>query len=267
MKNILKEKLSKGERTLGTWLSIGHPDIVEIISQMELDWVLFDTEHGPINVETIQRLLPSMNGTELTPLIRVAFNDATLIKQALDIGAHGVLVPWVNSNRDAELAVKATKYPPDGIRGTGPRRASKYGADKNYLKDANKEIMTITQVETIESVNNLKEILKVKGVDAIFIGPADLAASMGHLGNPEHKEVENVIKEVLEVSKKEKKPVGIMERSINNQDLCEKVKKRINEGFQIVTVGSDYSMIRNAYLEGLGRIKKIKQWKEDSYYG
>ena len=94
MKNILKEKLSKGERTLGTWLSIGHPDIVEIISQMELDWVLFDTEHGPINVETIQRLLPSMNGTELTPLIRVAFNDATLIKQALDIGAHGVLVPW-----------------------------------------------------------------------------------------------------------------------------------------------------------------------------
>ncbi len=135
MKNILKKKLKAGEQTFGLWMSIPSPDVTEALAQYPFDWFVFDNEHGPLNDLVTQTLMIATEGTGVTPIFRVAWNDPVLIKRALDIGSHGVVVPWVNTRQQAVDAVKACMYPPKGIRGVGPRRASYL--DPNYLSTAN----------------------------------------------------------------------------------------------------------------------------------
>jgi 2-keto-3-deoxy-L-rhamnonate aldolase RhmA len=184
LKNLLKEKLSKGIPVIGTFVGIGHSDVTERLSRVGYDWLLIDGEHAPLSLETMQVMLQAMNGSNCTPLIRPQWNDMVIIKRALDIGAHGVLVPWVNTKEQAEYAVRACKYPPEGLRGRGPRRASLF--DPDYFPTANNEIMVVVQIETKEALNNLDDILSVNGVDACYIGPMDLSMSMG-LGGPIEK--------------------------------------------------------------------------------
>ncbi len=174
MKNVLKRRLKAGEQVYGTWITLESPIASELMSTLGFDYFVFDTEHSPLDMYMAQTLMQAMRGdSKTTPIVRVNWNDLVQIKRALDIGAHGILVPWVNNKEEAEMAVKATRYAPDGLRGCGPRRAAMF--DPDYLKTADNEILVICQIETKEAVENIEDIVSVEGMDVSYIGPADLS--------------------------------------------------------------------------------------------
>jgi len=243
MRNELKRKLQNGEKTVGAWLTIPHTDISEALSTLPFDWFVFDQEHSTLNDQLSQQLMQAMWGNKVTPLIRVAWNDPVLIKKALDTGAQGVIVPWVNSREDALRAVKACKYPPEGIRGCGPRRTILL--DPDYLKTANDEILIVVQIETEEAASRADEILSVEGVDAFFIGPFDLSASMGIMGQITHTKVQDVINKVFEVGKKLGVASGIW------QGAGITIKERLEEGWQMVALGMDINFLTNGAMGAL----------------
>ena len=177
LKNLLKEKLNRGDRVIGTFVEIGHPDVTEWLSRLGFDWILLDAEHGPLDWQTLQILMQSMKGTNCVPIVRPQWNDPVVIKRVLDIGAGGVLIPWVNTRLEAEAAVRACRYPPEGLRGYGPRRAAML--DPDYFRTANQELLISVQIETQTALDNLDDILSVDGIDACYIGPYDLSCSLG----------------------------------------------------------------------------------------
>lgn len=254
MKNALKEKLKKGNVAVGTLIQIGHPDITEILSQLDFDYLLIDAEHGPFGIKTMQVMLQAMSGTAAVPIIRAPSNDPVFIKRALDIGACGLLIPLVSSKQDAQNTVSAIKYPPAGIRGVGPRRASRYFLDvEEYFATADEEILTLVQIETKEAVNNAAEILSVEGIDGYFLGPMDLAAGLGHIGNEAHPEVEEAINKVLVMGKKAKKIGGIY--TFNTEDA----QKRIKQGFQFIALGVDSAFLIKSARESLERMRMLTE--------
>lgn len=190
--NRVKRITLQGRKTCGAWAQLGSPFTVEILSNAGFDWLMIDMEHSPIDMMTLISMVQAIGSTDTIPFARAPWNDPVVIKRILDTGVMGLLIPYVNSAEEAEMAVKACKYPPEGIRGVaGSTRAAGYGQNiMNYLTKANEEIMILIAIETKEALDNLDEILMVSGFDGIFIGPMDLAASLGHLGNPNEIEVQ-----------------------------------------------------------------------------
>jgi 2-keto-3-deoxy-L-rhamnonate aldolase RhmA len=177
--------------------------------------------------------MQAMGNSDTVPLVRVAWNDPVLIKLALDIGARGVIIPWVNNGEEARRAVRACRYPPLGIRGVGPRRAARYGlGSSDYLAQANDEILTIVQIETEAAAANIDEILSIEGVDVFFIGPADLSASMGHLGQWNVPPVLETIDRLLEAGRRTGTPAGIFAMGTAHAREC------LDKGFQFVALGT-----------------------------
>ena len=243
--------LKKGEVTFGSWITIGHPEVAEIMANAGFDWLIFDTEHAPLSLETVEAQLAAISGTDVTPLVRVAWNDMVLIKRALDIGAKGLLIPWVNTREDAERAVKACRYPTAGVRGVSPRRASRYMLDlKDYLATADKNLLIVVQIETAEAVKNVEKILSVDGVDAFFIGPADLSASLGFLGKFDHPRLVEATEKVLHTGKKLGVPGGI-----HAIDLDVAIQHTKN-GFQFIAFGSDYGFLLNDCQASLRKVRE-----------
>jgi len=195
MNNPVKAKLISGRKTVGAFLQTLSPVSAEILSASDFDWLIVDLEHSPCSFETLQAHLQAMNGSGVTPFARAPWNDAVAIKRILDTGVMGVLIPYVNTKQEAEAAVAACKYPPEGIRGVAgsPRAAGYTRNTQAYLSSANDEVIVMIAVETMEAVENLDEILEVEGLDGIFIGPVDLASSMGHLGDPTQPTVQETI--------------------------------------------------------------------------
>jgi len=236
LKNLLKEKLRRGEDVIGTFVTLPHPDVTEVLSRMGFDWLLIDGEHAVTGLETMTIMMQAMNGSDCTPIVRPQWNDIVVIKRILDIGAHGVLVPWVNTREQAEYAVRACKYPPEGLRGYGPRRAGLF--DPDYRRTANNEIMVIVQIETREAVKNVDKILAVEGVDACYIGPFDLAISYGlDLPKWDDEEYLAAFDIVLEAADKAGKPAGMFAVSDNIQWAKEK-------GFVLNTVDDSDTFLR-----------------------
>lgn len=200
MKNPVKIKLKNGRKTIGGFLQTLSPVAAEIMSQSAFDWLIVDMEHAPGSYENLQAQLQAMNGSGVVPFARAPWNDLVAIKKILDTGVMGVLVPYVNTREEAEAAVAACKYPPVGVRGVaGSPRAAGYTRNVlPYLTTANEETIVMVAVETMEAVQNLDEILQVEGLDGIFIGPVDLASSMGFLGDPSRPEVQQVIAQIEE---------------------------------------------------------------------
>lgn len=200
MKNPVKIKLKNGRKTIGGFLQTLSPVAAEIMSQSAFDWLIVDMEHAPGSYENLQAQLQAMNGSGVVPFARAPWNDLVAIKKILDTGVMGVLVPYVNTRKEAEAAVAACKYPPMGVRGVaGSPRAAGYTRNVlPYLTTANEETIVMVAVETMEAVQNLDEILQVEGLDGIFIGPVDLASSMGFLGDPSRPEVQQVIAQIEE---------------------------------------------------------------------
>jgi 2-keto-3-deoxy-L-rhamnonate aldolase RhmA len=232
LKNLLKEKLNRGEAVIGTFVSIGHPDVAEWLSRLGFDWLLLDSEHSPTSLETLQVMMQGMNGSDCVPLVRPQWNDSAIIKRVLDMGAYGVLIPWVNTKEQAEKAVSACKYPPQGLRGFGPRRAGMF--DPDYFTTANDEILVTVQIETEEALKNLDDIMAVPGIDACYIGPWDLSVSLG-LGVPpkwDDPRYMAAFDRVLSVAARHGKPAGMFANLDNIEWALEK-------GFRFNTVDND----------------------------
>jgi 2-keto-3-deoxy-L-rhamnonate aldolase RhmA len=211
------------------------------MSSLGFDYFVFDTEHSPLDIYMAQTLMQAMRGdSNTTPIVRVWWNDIVAIKRALDIGAYGVLVPWINNKDQAELAVKATRYAPKGLRGCGPRRASMF--DPNYYETIDDEILVICQIETKEAVENIEEIVAVEGVDVSYIGPSDLSASYGHLGNKSHPDVQKAIDRVYDATKGAGKATGIHFASGTT------IKARMEKGYNMITLGNDLIYMKNGVL-------------------
>jgi len=248
-KNTVKEKLIAGKPSVGTWLSLASSISAEYMAHAGFDWLVVDTEHSPVGFETTVHCFQAICTTDTIPMARVAWNDPMLMKRLLDAGAMGLVVPMVNSPKEAEMAVKAMKYPPQGFRSLGGGRASLYGTD--YFARANDEILVIVQIEHIDAVNRAGEILSVEGVDACFIGPNDLAGSMGlkpdiHCRHPDHAAA---VMRVLESAKNIGKPAGIHCATV------EAVNMRIEQGFQFIAISSDAGLLRDAAARAVSGLK------------
>ncbi len=247
----LKKRLREGEVTVGAWLSFACPAVAEIMAGASFDWLLIDTEHAPFTLENLESVLMAFNGRDTVPIVRVPWNDRVIIKQVLDLGAGGVLVPHVCSPEEAREAVAACKYPPEGIRGYGPRRASDYYRNAaSYVRDANKGVIVAIQIENIEAVKAAKQILTVPGVDVVLLGPMDLAASLGVLGEPGHPRVVEAIGQVIAEARQLGIPVGVpMDES------PEVILDWASRGCNFVIVGEDHGFLRRSIIQTLSEFR------------
>lgn len=236
-----REKLRQGELCLGTCISFTDPTVTEALCTA-LDFVWIDMEHSAFSPEVVQGHIMATKGSRTTPIVRVPWNDPVLIKPVLDMGAAGIIAPQVRTAEEARQLVAACLYPPQGIRGFGPRRPSNYGRDGGveFCRRANESIIAIAQLEHIDAVRNLDQILKVPGVTSIVLGPNDLAGSMGQIGNVRNPEVMKAIETVIRGAQSAKVPVGIAGGDV--QMLLEWVEL----GVQWVSIASDSILMLRA---------------------
>jgi 4-hydroxy-2-oxoheptanedioate aldolase len=237
-RNAFKHALAAGKLQIGLWCSLCSNIAADIVSDSGFDWLLLDTEHSPTEIPDLLSQLQAVARGTATPIVRPAWNDAVLIKRALDIGTQSLLVPYVQNVDEAQRAVAAVRYPPAGVRGVAAAaRASRYGRVTDYLKKADSEICLLVQVETRSALDQIEAIAKVDGVDGVFIGPSDLSASLGHIGNPGHTEVQKALEEAVRKLKAGGKPAGIL---TGNE---EEARRYIGWGYSFVAVGSDVGLL------------------------
>jgi 4-hydroxy-2-oxoheptanedioate aldolase len=198
-RNTFKAALTRGDKQIGLWMSMATPYCAEICATAGFQWLLVDGEHAPNDVRSILAQLQAVAAYPSHPVVRAVVGDPALIKQLLDIGAQTLLVPMVETAEQAQALVSATRYPPLGMRGVGSAvaRVSRWGGVRDYLDVADDEVCLLVQAESVNALRNLKSICAVDGVHGVFIGPADLAASMGHRGNPGHPEVQAAIDDAI----------------------------------------------------------------------
>ena len=236
------DKLRKGEKVSAAWNQLGSNISAEIIAEAGFDVQVIDMEHAHTTLPQVISMIQATKGTDCVPFVRVPWNDIVWCKQVLDTGAYGIHVPYVQTKEEAEAAVRYCKYPMDGVRGIAmSHRAITYGMDKDdYFPRANKDLIVIVAIETPLGVENIKEIAAVDGVDGIFIGPADLATSMGHLANPAHPEVQEAIRKIEEAVIPTGKFLGTVAPN------AEAAQKLYDRGYGIIYMMSDIGAIVKA---------------------
>jgi 4-hydroxy-2-oxoheptanedioate aldolase len=249
--NKLKKMLKEGKSAIGTFASMNSPDLVEIMGLTGFDFVIIDAEHGPMDAETSMNLIRAAELHNMTPIVRVRENSETVILKHLDVGAHGIQVPQINSDEDAKLLVQRSKYSPLGKRGVAMPRAADYGLYPimDYFEKSNEQTMIIAHCENIISLENLEDIAKTSGVDVIFLGPFDMSQSMGIPGQVKHPRIEEAAQRVLEVCKKYDKIPGIF--AVTAEDA----KSRIEQGFRYVPIGMDCTLIGAAFKKIVYKVK------------
>ena len=209
--NAFKRAIAAGRQQIGLWVSLANPYSAELVAGSGFDWIVIDTEHSPNEVDTTLLQLQAVAPYPVAPVVRPAWNDKVLIKRHLDIGALNLLIPYVQDEQEARDAVAAVRFPTMGVRGVaGSTRASRFGRVKDYAKRAHEELCLLVQIETRKGLDNLEAIARTEGVDGVFIGPADLAAGLGHLGDMAHADVQAAIKDAIARIRKCGKPAGIL---------------------------------------------------------
>jgi 4-hydroxy-2-oxoheptanedioate aldolase len=235
--NKFKRALKEGRPQIGIWSSLSSHIVAEILAGAGFDWVLLDTEHSPNELPMVQSELHAMSEGDATPVVRVPWNDMVMIKRFLDIGAQSLLVPYVQSAEEAKNAVRYTRYPPQGVRGVaGATRATRYGRIKDYFQRVHDELCVLVQAETRTAIANLEAIAEVEGVDGVFIGPNDLAADMGYLGNWQHPEVWKVMEQAAKRIRGMGKAPGILVGEADG-------RRCLDMGFLFVAVGADVPLL------------------------
>lgn len=236
---------------VGLFLSSGSETNAEIVASAGFDWLLIDAEHSPYSLETVQALLRTLAAYPAAPVVRIPANDTALIKQYLDLGAQNLMVPMVHTPQLAQQAVVAMHYPPRGVRGIGAAlaRSSRYNRVAGYLNNASDSLSLTVQIESGEAVAHAAEIAAVDGVDAVFIGPSDLAASLGHLGEQQHPEVLDAVARVFDAVRAAGKPVGV------NAFNVEQAQKYVEAGASFVCVGADVQQLALATSRLVARFK------------
>lgn len=251
--NPLKEKLKKSQLTIGTWLTIPHRTVVEIFAKSGFEWVVIDMEHAPINISQAAELIAHIQGNGMQALVRVHKNEEVTIKSVLDAGADGIVVPMIKNKQDAEKAVSYTYYPPEGKRGVGLNRAQYYGEGfEGYKAWLDKNVVIIAQIEHIDAINNLEEILSVKGIDGTIIGPYDLSGSMGHPGDYNRKDVSEALNNYILKTKKANKPLGY---HVIESDSSISLQK-IEQGYTLIAFSIDFFFLGDKAKIELQKLKK-----------
>jgi len=234
----LKRARRGNEVQIGLWSCLASPVAAEVVAGSGFDWILLDTEHAPNDVGDIHRQLQAMQGSAVSAVVRPAWNDPVLFKRLLDVGVQSFVVPFVQDPSEARRAVAATRYPPRGIRGVATTtRASRYGRVKDYLSRASDEICVIVQVETRAALGQIDAIAAVDGVDGLFIGPSDLAADLGHLGDNGHPEVRAAIEDAIGRIRAAGKAAGIL------APVEADARHWIDVGCRFVGVGNDAAVL------------------------
>ena len=232
--NTFKAALKAGKPQIGLWVALANPLSTELVGGCGFDFLVIDGEHSPNDIPSIMSQLQALNGSTSPAVVRPPVGEAWLIKQALDIGAQTILVPMVDTAEQAQALVAAVRYPPDGIRGVAAlTRAAQYGRTPDYLKTANREVCLLVQIETRRGLDNLDAIAAVEGVDGVFIGPSDLSAALGHLGDPMHPEVKAAIEDAMVRIARAGKAPGILMADEAFARRC------LDLGALFVAVGSD----------------------------
>ena len=249
------EDVLRASDTLGTWVSIGHPDVIEAAAYAGFDFAMIDAEHTPSSLETIAGLV---RATEAAPgsmavAVRVAWNDPVKIKRVLDIGLDGLMVPMIDDASDARTFVDATRYPPDGSRGVASARASGHGTDfVEYVETGHESLVRIAQIESQSAVENAAEIAQTDGIDALFVGPADLSASLGVFAEWEASEINEAVETVLEAGRTAGVPVGTLR--VRAADIPDAVER----GYDFLFAGKDTTTL----IEGGQTLREI--YKEEN---
>ena len=237
-RNAFKQALARGERQIGLWSGLASPIVAEILAGAGFDWLVIDGEHGPNDISTLLPQLQAMRGGTAEPVFRVPWNDAVIIKRALDVGARSLLIPFVQNVEESRRAVAAARYPPLGIRGVsvGPR-ANDFGRIRNYHRNAHLDTCVLVQIETRAALKEIEAIAAVEGIDGIFIGPSDLAADFGQLGNPKHPEVQAAIREAAKRIRAAGKAAGTLAGNVDD------VEELLSLGFNFTAAGSDVGIL------------------------
>lgn len=237
---------------LGSWITLAHPAIAEIMCKAGFDWLTVDLEHSVITLREAEELIRVIALSGVCPLVRLSANDPVQIKRVMDAGSHGVIVPMVNSASDAKQAVVAVQYPPEGRRGVGLARAQGYGsAFENYRQWLNQEAVIIVQVEHIEAVNNLESILSVEGVDGFIVGPYDLSGSLGVPGQFDHPSMKKAMDRIRSVGSSSEKAAGIHVIEPDTEEL----RQRLDEGYRFLAYSLDIRMLDRACRNGLDAMR------------
>lgn len=239
--NTFKRSLRDRELQIGLWSTLCSNLVAEILAHSGFDWVLLDTEHSPNELPGLLTQLQAMGRGSAAPVVRAAWNDTVLIKRILDIGAQSILLPYVQTADEARKAVAAVRYPPRGVRGvSATSRASQFGRMKDYFSQADQEICLLVQVETASALEQLESIAAVDGVDGVFIGPADLSASLGHLGDARHPDVQRALQDAGRRLRAAGKAAGILTA------VEEDARRYIEWGYTFVAVGVDTALLAGA---------------------
>lgn len=239
--NQFRQDLIARKKLIGCWCSLGSPITTEVMGLAGFDWLLLDGEHAPNDVLSFIPQLMALKDSASAPVVRPQWNDTVIIKRLLDAGFYNFLIPFVESVDDARRAVAATRYPPQGVRGVSvSHRSNRYGTVPEYFDVINENISVIVQIESRKAVAAIDEICAVEGVDCVFIGPSDLAAGYGYLGNPLHPEVQEAMQRIITSAKEHGKPAGIL------APVEADARRYLEMGVTFVAVGSDLGVFRNA---------------------
>jgi 4-hydroxy-2-oxoheptanedioate aldolase len=252
--NHVKERLQRGEPSIGTWMALPSPEAAEQLGQMPFDWLTVDAEHNPVDIRTLAQMFASMAASGIAPQVRIPWNQPENFKRVLDAGAWGVVVPMVNTKEEAERAVEAARYYPQGHRSVGGgRHAVSWGTSSaEYYRNANEQILLVLQIEHVKGVENIDEILSVPGVDAVFIGPNDMAASMGlGLGVSLESDIPTVVEAIAHVREscvKHGVAPGIHTSGVEGMNM------RIEQGFQFCALASELRYMVGGLRDALGAV-------------
>ena len=249
--NPAKHALKDGKKLLGAWLQMASSFSAEIFAKAGLDVLMIDMEHGPNNILTLIEQMRAIGCYDAVPFVRAPWNDMVTLKRILDAGAYGVLIPYVNNAEEARKAVSYCKYPTEGLRGVAPSpRAPGFGMNaQNYMRNANREIFVMVAIETPEAVSNIEEIVQTEGLDGIFIGPMDLATSMGHFCDPAHPEVQEAIAKI------ENTVIGsgkILASIAGNMDVA---KKKFDRGYSLIMAFADGGTLGRVAMENVAKFR------------
>ena len=239
--NTMRQRMAKGEQLIGCWSALGSPITTEVLGIAGFDWLLLDGEHAPNDVLSFAPQLMALKDSRSMPIVRPPQNDPAVIKRLLDIGFYNFLIPFIETEEDAIRAVASTRYPPAGIRGVSvAHRNNGYGTIPDYFSVINDNIGILVQIESRAGVDNVDAIAKVEGIDCLFVGPSDLSAALGYLGQPNHPEVQQTIRNIFECAKRNGKACGIL------APVEEDARRYIEWGATVVAVGSDLGVFRGA---------------------
>lgn len=247
--NLLRKKWASGQPTLGGWLMLPSSNSAEIMAHAGFDWLCVDMQHGLIDYPQMVAMLQGISATDVTPLVRVPWNEPGIIGKSLDAGARGVIIPMVNTREDAQSAVASCRYAPAGRRSFGPLRASThYGSD--YYSRANDDVLCIVMVETRQAVEDVDKILSVPGVDAVYVGPADLSVTLGLQPAPDQTDAafNDALKRICDSCQRNKIVPGIAGNSAT-------APKRIEQGFLLVEVASDAGLLSRGAAHALQQVR------------